>query len=255
MARYYFLATALPTLVFGSSSEISFKELRSLIWMNFSHGDLEKFLCFLQPIDLYNVKAFWKGLPLDDRGTLSGKELEEALLIRENIPPYLIEFLERYESIPERLKAFPSLYASMVRQKCKGFLKFYFQLEREMRLVLTALRVKKAGVDLIKELQFEDPFDPFVAQILAQKDIPDYAPPSEYEDLKVLFVENSSDPTELMRVLMKYRFKKFEEFETAELFSADLVISYAARLLMMENWNSLDRERANAKVEELSKYG
>ena len=255
MARYYFVATSLPSLVFGSQVEMTFKELRSLIEMNFSKKDLEKFHCFLQPIDLYNVKAFWKGLPLDERGTLSGKELEEALLIRENIFPYLIEFLERYESVAERLKAFPSLYVSMYSQKEDGFLKVYYQLEREIRLVLAALRAKKLGVDVVRELQFEDPTDSFVAHILAQKDLSDYTPPAEYEDLKVLFVENSSDPTELMRAALKYRFKKFEEFEEAEHFSADSVLSYAARLLMMENWNSLDREKANATVEELSKYG
>ncbi len=255
MTWYYFLATSLPSLKVDSLPEVSFKEFRSLIDMNFTKKDLQKFVCLLQPIDLYNVKAFWKGLKFDDRGTLSGKELEEALLIRENIPSYLVEFLERYESTFERLKAFSFLHASMVRQKYKGFLGFYFRLEREICLVLTALRAKRLKADILKELQFEDPFDPMVADILAQKDLPDYTPPVEYEDLKVLFVENVSDPTELMRALVKYRFKKFEEFEESSLFSVDWVLSYAARLLMVENWNSLNQEKANSIVEELSKYG
>ncbi|MBI4142664.1 thioredoxin domain-containing protein, partial [Candidatus Uhrbacteria bacterium] len=39
--------------------------------------------------------------------------------------------------------------------------------------VLTALRAKQSGRDLAVELQFEDPKDPFVLQILSQKDSPE----------------------------------------------------------------------------------
>ncbi len=38
--------------------------------------------------------------------------------------------------------------------------------------------------DMAKELQFEDPTDPLVAQILAQKDSGSYEPPPDYADLK-----------------------------------------------------------------------
>jgi len=34
---------------------------------------------------------------MNDKGTMSGKELEEALLVQDTLPPYLIDFLDRYE--------------------------------------------------------------------------------------------------------------------------------------------------------------
>lgn len=255
MHHYYFVASCLPPLVFGSIPEMSFKEMRALVSMNFTPNDWRSFEHLLEPIDLYNVKALWLSLPLDERSTRSAKELEEALLIREGIPSYWVDFLERYESKEERLRYFSSLYTDLYRQESKGFIGFYYRLEREILLVLTALRAKKYGRDLVRELQFEDPLDPFVADILAQKDAPDYIPPAEYEDLKVLFVENSSDPTKLMQASMKYRFKRIEEYGDMDMFSVDFVLAYAARLLMIENWNAPDAGKISATLEELGKYG
>lgn len=255
MNRYYFLSTALPSLNWGAVPEITFKELYDLASMNLSAHDLVEFQILLQPIDLYNVKALWLALPLDDRGNFSGKELEEALLIRDLLPPYLIEYVEEHESTENRLRYFSSLYASMYRQEWKGFLGLYFNFEREVRLVLAALRAKKMGRDIVYELQFEDPLDSFVAQIFSQKDMPDYIPPMEYEDLKTLFMENSSDPRKLSLALMKYRFEKIGEWEENEHFTLDWILAYGAKLLILESGAHVDKEKANIAVEELSKYG
>jgi len=180
MASYYYLITALPPISLGKKPEISFKELMDMLVLNLTRRDLHLVEILLRPIDLYNIHALWLGFPLDDRGNYKAKELEEALLIRDLLPPYVVDYLERYESTADRLRYFSSLYVSLFRDEqleLKGFLLKYFQFEREMRLVLTALRSKKTGRDLVRELQFEDPFEPFVAEILAQKDAADYTPP------------------------------------------------------------------------------
>jgi hypothetical protein len=255
MARYYFLGTALPPLTLKVMPEISFKEFRDYVSMNLTAKDFALFLRLLEPIDLYNIKALWLGLPLDDKGTKTSKQLEEALLVRDSLPEYLSDFLDEYESVTDRLRYFPSLYASMYRQEVKGFLAKYYAFERDVRLVLTALRAKKTGRDILRELQFEDPQDPVIAQILSQKDAPDYMPPMEYEDLKAIFVENSSDPRKLSESVLKYRFERIGEWEENEHFTLDRILAYAARLLILESSFFLDQEKASIAVEELSKYG
>lgn len=237
---------------------MSFKEAKEMLALNLTSGDFHEVERLLRPIDLYNIRAFWLGLPLDDRGNYNPKDLEEALLVRDRIPPYLVDFLERYESSQDRLRYFSSLYASLFRDeqaKLKGFLKEYFQMEREVRLVLTALRAKQAGRDLIRELQFEDPQDPFVAEILAQKDAPEFTPSREYEDLKTVFIANRSDPQKLDRALLEYRFRRIEEMEEPYDFSIDRILAYLARLLLVESWMQFDREKGLAAVEQLSQYG
>lgn len=257
MNRYYFVGTSLPPLVLGEKPELSFKELRDRLAMNFSPSDLKKIDDLLWPIDLANIRALWMGLPMDEKGIYLPKELEEALLVREGFPDYLNDFLDRFQSTEDRLHNFPMLYVDMYKdmiERESGFLRKYYTLEREIRLVLTGLRAKWFHRDLVKELQFEDPTDPLVAYILAQRDAADFVPPTEYADLKTQLV-NHREPKEMHRILLEYRFKKIEEMEESEYFTADRILAYAARLLIVESWIALDYERGHNVVKELSEHG
>jgi hypothetical protein len=255
MANYYFLIAAFPPLTLGVKPDLSYKELNDLLVLNLTPEDLGKLEELLRPIDLYNIRAFWLGAPLDDRGQLKAKDLEEELLVQEALPDYIIEYLERYETTEDRLRYFSSLYASLYRDqqpKLKGFLLKYYQFERDLRLVLTGLRAKRARRDIVRELQFEDPTDPLIAEILAQKDAIDYTPPREYEDLKTLFVENSSEPKELNRAILEYRFNKIEEMEEAQDFGIDRVLAYVVKFMLAESLAELDNNEKG--MEQLSQY-
>ena len=259
MNRYPFILSCFPEIEIGEKPELSFKEARDILALNLSRADLQKVNQLLLPIGLDNIKALWLGLPLNERGGMSGKELEEALLVRAPLPQFIIDFLDEYDTTEERLHHFSALYASLyqdVALKLKGFLGAYYQFEREMRLVLTALRAKKLGRDLARELQFEDVHDSFVMQILVQKDSAEYFPPQEYEDLKSLFVENSSEPMKLYRALLEYRFDRILEIEERyQQFTIDRILGFLARLMIVEMWDQLDRERGLGLVDDLSKNG
>lgn len=255
MSLYYFLILSLPDLALKTPPELGFKDLEQLCEENLSASDLQKLECLLEPIDLYNMKALWLGFPLDDRGRIKGKDLEEAMLISDLLPGYVFDFLDRYESKNERIKNFSSLYVAMYNQAFDGFLGRYFKFERELRLVLLALRAKKYGRDLLKELQFEDMQDPFVTGILAQKDSNDYFPPEEYEEVKSLFLEHYIEPKKLDEALKKFRFEKILELEGIDPFSMDKILGYAARLLILESGQKMNKDKENLEVEELSRYG
>ena len=256
---YYFVLLALPPLSFRHKPEIAFNDLKDTLSLNLTPHDQERLESLLRTIDLYNIRAFWLGQPLDDRGNLGAKNLEEALLVRDRLPTYLVDYLERYESTHERLRNFPALIASQYREKGeqeKGFLGRYFQFERELLLILAALRSKQTRRDIVRELQFEDPMDPTVAYILAQKDAPDFTPPQEFEQLKILFVENTRDPEKLNRAILEYRFEKIEEMEQENTpFSMDQVLAYVAKFLIIESWFQRDLEKGRLAVEQLSQYG
>jgi hypothetical protein len=95
----------------------------------------------------------------------------------------------------------------------------------------------------MKELQFEDPTDPIVAHILSQKDSDTYDPPMEYQDLKELIASCYPDPWAENRAFAEYRFKKIEEIAEGKLFSVDQILSYMARLMILENIIELDAEK------------
>lgn len=253
MAGYYFIISAMPSLQLGKA-EMSFKEFKELLALNLSEKDMGEVEKLLRPIDLYNIRALWLGAPLDDRGNFDAKELEEKLLTQEALPTYLIDFLQRYDSIPERLRYFSILYTEFfldMRRKTSGFLAEYFAFERELKLVLTALRAKEMKKDIVRELQFEDPTDLLVADILAQKDATDYVPPIEYEDVKNIFSDNKSDPRKLELAILQYKLAKIEEMEEMQDFGIDRVLNIAARLLVIEE---IARQDPKKGMERLSHY-
>ena len=256
---YYFPLLALPPLTLKSKPELSFKEFKDFLFLNLFPPDWKQFELLLQSVDLYNIRAFWLGAAIDDRGTLDAKSLEEKLLVRDEFPLYLIEYLERYETTADRLRYFPLLVASFYREQGllgTKFLQRYFQFERELRLVLTALRSKQQGRDVAKELQFEDPTDPMVAYILAQKDAEDFSPPMGFERLKIEFVENYRDPEKLNNAVLEFRFDQIKAMEEEDSpFSIDQVLAYAARFLIVDGWFRLDRVQGLLVVEKLSQYG
>src|SRR3990167_43862 len=166
--QYYFVVPSLPTLKIGIKPEMSFNEFRSFLSINLTSSDNDKLKELVMPIDISNIRALWKSLPLDGRGNLSPKELEEAILVKEGLPDFVLEYLDRYDSASDRLRYFASLYASMYRElEEKGsseFLLKYYSMERQIRIWMTGIRAKKFNRDLIREFQFEDPTDPSIME-------------------------------------------------------------------------------------------
>jgi hypothetical protein len=251
--NYYFLTLSLPPLSLKAPLEISFEDLQEALRLNLTASDLKKVASLLSGIDLYNIKALWLGEGMDARGNFTEKELEEALLIQEGLPQCVIDYLQQYESVEDRLRFFPSLYVSFYQQMDvdSEFLKKYYDLERSIRWILSAFRAKMFGRDIVKEIQFEDPQDPLIAWILAQKDAKEFEPPKEFEDLKLLFMENSRSPSNLHIAILKYRMEKIEEMESQAPFTIDQILGYVARFLIVDEWfrlspnNLKDSEKTN----------
>jgi len=244
--NYYFLVPSLPPLSLRDKPEMTFAELSSRLQINLTKEDLQKTRVLRLFLDISNIRLLLMEEAIDPRGNLSEKELDEALLIHDILPEYVFDFLGQFEKVPDRIKNFPGLLARFFNEeipKQEGFLKKYLTFEREWRLVLLAFRAKQLGRDVAKELQFEDPHDPLVASILAQKDAAHYEPPHEYAELKELIASCSADPWLENRAFAEYRFKKIEQMAENQLFSIDQILSYMAKLMLVEQMNELDEER------------
>ncbi len=216
------------------------------IKLNLSPKDYKLAEVLLSFVDISNIRSLLLEEPIDPKGNLNEKELDEALLLKYNLPDYIFDFLDGFESHADKIKNFSgvfSLFFSQEIQKEKGFLKRYFTFERQWRLVMTALRAKVLGRDLLRELQFEDLTDPFITQMLAQKDADQYDPPAEYADLKDLLAACDQDPGQERLVFDQYRFDKIGELVEGDLFSRDFILSYIARLAILEYGLELDEDK------------
>jgi hypothetical protein len=256
MGNYYFLGTLLPQLRIGEAPEIGFKELDQLLKENLSDRDFAKTKTIRYLYDLANLRAYWRGDPLDPNGNFTASELEEALVTRTRLPGFVFDFLDKYDSNEERLRHYPELLATFFRssiQNESGFFKYYLTLERELRLVLVAFRAKKLGKDIYTELQYEDPEEDFIAQILAQKDAQVYEPPEKYEELKPILDKYYDQPIELHKALLEYRFNKIEEKLGNELFSIDRVLAYMIELIMVERWQHMNKQKGLQIIDSMLK--
>ncbi|HSW86896.1 MAG TPA: DUF2764 family protein [Rhabdochlamydiaceae bacterium] len=254
MANYYFVAPSFPSLVLGQKPDISFEELKTRLHINLTKDDLEKTVVFCRFIDLNNIRSLLLGEPIDPRGNLTEKELDEALLVKNILPSYVFDFLDQYESVEDKVKNITGLltrYFAEEIPKQKGFLKKYLIFERNWRLVMLGLRAKETGRDVIRELQFEDFSDPIVAGILAQKDASQYEPPLEFMELKEILASCGSDPLEKYKAFAAWRFQKIEEMVQRPLFSIDWILSYMARLIIVEDWNELDENKGKVILDDL----
>lgn len=252
MSNYYFLASMLPPLVVGKKPDLSFRELEHLLINNLTDEDLDKIQTFRRYYDIQNIRRYWKEEDFFSYGSLNAAELEEALVARSGLPDYVYEFMERHDELESRLHHFSWLVAVFFKEeiiKAQGFLHDYFVFERELRLVLLAFRAKKLGRKVTVELQYEDPSERIVAQILAQKDAASFQPPTAYEALKALFEQHQDHPIALHQALCDYRFQKVNEMVEGDLFSIDRILGYIVRLIIVERWLELDREQGTKIVD------
>lgn len=258
MTNYYFLGTLLPELQIGETPEIGFRELNQLLKENLTNQDYAKTKTIRTFYDIGNLRAYWKGEPFDPYGNFTANELEEALVTRSMLPPFVFEFIDKYSTNEERLLHYPELQSVYFRTAIKnatGFFRYYLSLERELRLVLVAFRAKKLGRNIYTELQYENPEEELIAQILAQKDAPKYEPPEKYQDIKILFEKYENQPLELHKALSEYRFHKIEEKLGYTPFSLDRILAYMIELIMVEEWKRMDQQKGLEIVDTMLKQG
>lgn len=256
MTKYYYLGIALPEVALGAEPDVTFSEFCYQMKQNLKESDWKKTRVIRLLYDIYNIRSYWLGQELDSHANLNKIELEETLIDGVRVPPFVQEFLLKYENQEDRLKYFSALVVAYFRDeiaRSSGFLKKYLQMEREIRLLFVGFRAKLLGRDLFRELQFEDPSDDFVAQILAQKDTKDFEPPSGYEELKTIFSDLHTQPLKLHQALIEYKFRKIEEILGFEKFSFDRILGYMVQLIMAEKWIELDHQIGTQIVDRLVK--
>lgn len=256
MIQYIFLATSLPALQIGAPPEINWEEFENLLKNNLLPGDYAQTVVLRRYYDILNMRSFWRGEPIDPHGNLDENDLEEKLIDREGFPKYISEYLDKYESKDDRIYHFPELMSAYFREEVRhasSFLQEYLDFERKLRLVMVAFRAQQLKRDVAKELQFENPDENFIAQILAQKDASTFEPPEEFEDLKPILQQHYNSPLELQKSLNEYRFAKIEDMLGVEIFTFRRILGYMAELIIVEKWLELDRTKGLEIVENILK--
>lgn len=256
MRQYYYLSISLPKLEIGQVPDIDLPELETLLKENLTPSDMEHVIRLRKFYDVLNIRAYWTGTPFDYWGNLDAAELEEELLTQEFgvFPRLLGDYLKEYESREERLKHFPQLlkkYFEAAVKESTGFMKWYLKFERDLRLTLVGFRARKLNRNLSAELQYEDPEEDIIAQLLAQKDAKSFEPPVEFEDLKPVLDKYYNEPLELNKALTEYRFNKIEQRFANDPFSIDRVLGYIVQYMLVDKWLHYDQQKGMEIIKQI----
>lgn len=254
MGNYFFLAPSLSPLSLDEKPDLSFDDLIHRFDMNLSRSDSLKVKAVRRMIDFLNIRSHFLGAKFDSRGNLSERDFDDALLAQSDLPDYFFQFLDKYKENEERLRYFFALFSDFLSDEIStqsGFLKTFFVFERQWRLVMLAIRSKQQKRALEFALQFEDPTDPLVAQILSQRDAPTYTPPPEFFDLKDRYVACGPDPWELYLSLREWRFKKIAEMSYRFPFSIDWILGYFIQYLIVDDGFRLDKQAGAELLEKI----
>lgn len=257
MANYYYLGTALPNLSFDAPPEISFRELIVLLKDNLNPADYQKTKVLRQFFDILNLRSLWLGESLDPFGEMTLWELQEATVSTSGFPDYVYDFLHVYPNKEDRILHFPSLLVNFFQSTSQlkdKFLYSYMKFERELRLILTALRAKRLGRDLSIEFQYEDPQEELIARLLVFKDSEVDELPESYRDLKSRFDEFFNDPFHLQESIEAYRFNMIDRLvDMPDIFSSERILAYLAQYIIVQRWFELNKAKGTLMIENLVK--
>ncbi len=248
MTSYFFVVPSLPPIILGEKPELRLSEFRMRLAWNLSSNDMGQIEVLGRYEDILNVRSLIAEEPISFLGNLSEKELDEALLVQGVFPEYVFDVLDKYEGTAAKITHFSELIVRFFQEEIaarSGFLRSYLEFERNWRLVLLGIRAKELGRDVTVELQYEDPYDPLVAEILAGRDSEKFIIPSDYLSLQEQLAFCGKDPWEQYKAFAKWRFQKIEDLVEGKNFSIDAILAYGAQLMIAEEWYALDEEQGS----------
>lgn len=247
----FFFCGSLPPLFPGVRPELSTYQFLEMAEENLLEYELETINEVREFIDILNIKKLIKKQQIDSRGTKTEKELDDAIMSLEGLPDVVINFLSEYESKEERIEKFPLLLSEYFKFKIthsRGYLQSYFERQYLLQLSFTALRTSNGAGDIAYELRYENPKDPFIAQLLAQKESGTFVFPYELEHLNDP-LSSAKEPIEYYRVLLEDTYSFAMEYCEKHVFTLGYAVAYFTALLAIEEYDALDEQQGNTIIE------
>lgn len=255
MLAYPFLQNILPPLLIEAAPAISFENLMELFQMNLSKGDLVKVERIRLLFDLRNIIESSSRSLLFPYGNYGKEDLEQLVSGGEIFDQEILDMINQYDTPEELRKHFYPIFTRFLQRMIsgqKGFVRDYYIFEYQMRVLLAGYRAKRLGTSIFNELNYEDLTDPFVADIVQQKDSPKFEFPYEFQALQTE-LESTSSPGKEHEVVFRYKFNHFQKIVDEHYDSVDSLLAYMVQLIYLEGYFGLDSNRGQEIIQQLLK--
>lgn len=226
MGKYYFLASALPSMPvsLGDKLSLSFSDIARIIQRNIEPEDIPLTKALLMMIDVSNFETIHQGRDVFiEGGTLTREDIEHKL----NLPLFIQAFLDEKERGVRRPYLFDALweryyeYAYSLGQEMEcRFLIDYISWDISLRNQLIMLRVKEGNreADNYTLLPHIGGYD--LSAVIAQ-------------------LKNQRNPLLAERLLDEERLRQVLHCEGGDPFSVDAILSTLERARIFERWEKM----------------
>ncbi len=182
----------------------------------------------------------------DELANLSQTVLEEEVKTPTVVPRYMFDFIEDFNSgtessddisLTNRLNA---AFFEQVSNHDNNFISKWFEFERNLKNVITALNCRRLDIDLEKELIGDD----FVVEMIKKRNSGDFGLTGELPFLsRVLQLYDGGSVMDREYGIDMIKWDFLEELILFKNFSIDRVLAFVLQLRMAERWLKLDKEK------------
>ncbi len=235
MSTYFFLMCQLPPMpsALGERISLSFGEITGMIRRNVLPEHLDLVVTRVQAVDVFNWEQADQGRGIFlEGGTLS----EEEIAGQKNLPPFVSLFREERERGLNRPYVYDRLWelyyahtlAVAERYACR-FLIDYLSWEVELRIALTAWRVKEQSGNIEEHMILRHIRSRDFSNLIAQ-------------------VKTRQNPLEVERYLDEERLRQVYRYEGISGFSIDALLGYLTRAEIYHRWQKIG-ENLNMNID------
>lgn len=241
MARHFFLCTAVPELSLEQKPAIDFESFIFMLELSCSKLEWRHVRSLREFFDLMNLQATLFNRPLQPYGAVSPDDFADNLRQHMGLNETIIDYLTHYPSDDQRKEHFSQLTTLFFEEKKRerGFVGDYFTWLEEFFIVGAAVRSKRLGRDIARELSDEDFSHPLVLESLAFRDAASYEPPEDFATVKEIYNRDFENPKELEKNTTQFIFQHLEAIKEKKPFTLDYLLAYMVQLILVEHlWPS-----------------
>lgn len=229
MSSYYFLLCLLPPMpvVLGEKVSLGFGEIASTVRRHVHNEHEELVSVQLNSIDAFNWEQMDQGRDVFLEGGILSRE---DIAAQKDLPSFIRTFCEEKERGINRAYIYDRFWElyyhhvlAVAEQHSCRFLTDYISYEIELRLALTAIRVREKGGHVEEHS---------ILGALA---------PRDYSNLSAQ-LKSKKNPLAVERYLDEERLRHIYKFEGIYGFSIDALLSYMARAAIYYRWEKISEK-------------
>lgn len=251
--NYYCLVAGLPDLLLNDDRHaLTSLQFRLDMENELTPSDYQLLEWIYRPFDNKNLinLLLENGVEFDPLGNYPEDFLREQISAPTTIAGYLKILITGFKSgqfdrSPLQLeKAIPELFYEAVLKTGNEFIRQWFAFERNVKNILTAVNSRKFGYQTAQQLVTAESSDDLQEillnanlrpELFIDEDIP-------YVDQIFRIVESGIQASEKEKAIDHIKFTFSDDLTVFHYFTAELILSFAIKLLIIDRWRKLDDE-------------